>query len=91
VHNPDDVAACLRVLARAAERPDDPALAAGRLGDDGTAVLADALRLAEAAGELELLGLGSGVPRRMERAAARLLREPGPAPDDVRAITSVYR
>jgi NAD(P)-dependent dehydrogenase (short-subunit alcohol dehydrogenase family) len=28
VHNPDDVAACLRVLARAAEHPDDPALAA---------------------------------------------------------------
>ena len=28
MHNPDDVAACLRVLARVAESPDDPALAA---------------------------------------------------------------
>jgi hypothetical protein len=50
-----------------------------------------ARRLVEAADGLELLGLGSGVPRRMKRAAARVLRAPAPPPDDVRAIVSVYR
>ncbi|WP_203927069.1 gala protein [Virgisporangium ochraceum] len=50
-----------------------------------------ARRLVAAAGELEILGLGSGVPRRMKRAAAQVLREPGPPADDVRAIASVYR
>lgn len=50
-----------------------------------------ARRLVEAAAGLELLGLGRGVPRRMKRAAAEVLSEPGPAAEDVRAIASVYR
>jgi hypothetical protein len=41
--------------------------------------------------ELELLGLGSGVPRRLKRAAAGSLREPTPPGEDIAAIASVYR
>jgi hypothetical protein len=43
------------------------------------------------AGELELLGLGSGVPRRIKRLVARSLRPPTPAAEDILAIASVYR
>jgi hypothetical protein len=41
--------------------------------------------------DLELLGLGSGVPRRLKRGAAPALREPTPPADDIAAIASVYR
>ena len=41
--------------------------------------------------QLELLGLGSGVPRRVKRSAAMSLRAPAPPADDVAAIASVYR
>jgi hypothetical protein len=41
--------------------------------------------------ELELLGLGSGVPRRLKRVAAGSLREPAPPGEDIAAIASVYR
>lgn len=50
--------------------------------------------LAEAVGgdtELELLGLGSGVPRRLKRLVAGSLRPLTPPADDIRAIVSVYR
>ena len=40
---------------------------------------------------LELLGLGSGVPRRLKRVAAPLLRPPTPPVEDITAIASVYR
>ena len=41
--------------------------------------------------DLELLGLGSGIPRRLKRGAAPALREPAPPADDIAAIASVYR
>jgi hypothetical protein len=40
---------------------------------------------------LELLGLGSGVPRRLKRIAAQVLRPPTPPVEDITAIASVYR
>src|SRR5262249_24053070 len=39
----------------------------------------------------ELLGLGSGVPRRLKRVAAGTLRPAAPAAPDILAIASVYR
>jgi hypothetical protein len=50
-----------------------------------------ARRLVAAAGDLELLGLGRGVPRRMKRAVAGVLQPSSAPADDVRAIVSVYR
>jgi len=41
--------------------------------------------------ELELLGLGSGVPRRIKRAVTDVLRPSSAPAEDVRAIASVYR
>jgi hypothetical protein len=41
--------------------------------------------------ELELLGLGSGVPRRLKRSAGLSMRTPAPPAEDVAAIASVYR
>lgn len=41
--------------------------------------------------ELELLGLGHGIPRRLKRVAAGSLREPTGPSEDVAAIASVYR
>jgi Ran GTPase-activating protein (RanGAP) involved in mRNA processing and transport len=43
------------------------------------------------AGRLELLGLGSGVPRRVKRAVGATLRPPSEPAADIRAIASVYR
>lgn len=45
----------------------------------------------DAGTDLELLGLGTGVPRRLKRVAATVLRPATPAPEDIRAIASVYR
>lgn len=45
----------------------------------------------EAGTDLELLGLGSGVPRRVKRVVAGGLRAPSEPAEDVRAIVSVYR
>ncbi len=45
----------------------------------------------DAGTDLELLGLGSGVPRRLKRVATTVLRPATPAPEDITAITSVYR
>jgi Ran GTPase-activating protein (RanGAP) involved in mRNA processing and transport len=42
-------------------------------------------------GELEHLGLGRGVPRRIKRAVGMLLRPPAAPAEDVGAIVSVYR
>jgi Ran GTPase-activating protein (RanGAP) involved in mRNA processing and transport len=85
------------------------------VGDEGAVALADALpgsglrrldlrhtgvtgrgarRLLAALGtgtELEHLGLGSGVPRRIKRAVGGLLRPPAAWAEDVGAIVSVYR
>jgi hypothetical protein len=41
--------------------------------------------------QLELLGLGRGIPRRLKRSAAGVLRESSPPAEDVQAIASVYR
>jgi hypothetical protein len=41
--------------------------------------------------ELERLGLGSGVPRRLKRHAGASMRAPAPPAEDVAAIASVYR
>jgi hypothetical protein len=46
---------------------------------------------AAADAELELLGLGHGVPRRLKRVAATTLRTPQPPAEDIAAIGSVYR
>ncbi|GAA1737392.1 gala protein [Luedemannella helvata] len=54
----------------------------------GARLLIDAL---DAGTDLELLGLGSGVPRRLKRTAAAVLRPVTPAPEDIMAIASVYR
>jgi Leucine Rich repeat len=45
----------------------------------------------ESTSDLELLGLGSGVPRRLKRVAAEAMRPPTAPPEDIRAIASVYR
>jgi Ran GTPase-activating protein (RanGAP) involved in mRNA processing and transport len=45
----------------------------------------------ESTSDLELLGLGSGVPRRLKRQAADAMRPPTPPAEDIRAIASVYR
>ncbi|GAA1783999.1 hypothetical protein GCM10009682_02730 [Luedemannella flava] len=45
----------------------------------------------DAGTDLELLGLGTGVPRRLKRVAAVALRPATPAPEDIMAIASVYR
>lgn len=41
--------------------------------------------------ELELLGLGSGVPRRLKRTVTGSLRAASPPAEDIQAIASVYR
>jgi hypothetical protein len=43
------------------------------------------------AGQLEQLGLGSGIPRRIKRAVSALLRPLSPPAEDIGAIASVYR
>jgi hypothetical protein len=45
----------------------------------------------DAGTDLELLGLGSGVSRRLKRSASAWLHAPAPPADDVAAIASVYR
>ena len=52
------------------------------------------LALSEAAQRctgLELLGLGSGVPRRIKRVVAATLSPVTPPAEDIQAIVSVYR
>jgi hypothetical protein len=44
-----------------------------------------------AGGELEQLGLGSGIPRRIKRAVSGHLRPLSPPAEDVLAVSSVYR
>jgi Ran GTPase-activating protein (RanGAP) involved in mRNA processing and transport len=53
----------------------------------GAKLLLDAV----AESELEELGLGSGIPRRVKRAVRERLRPMHAPPEDVRAIVSVYR
>ncbi len=54
----------------------------------GARLLVEALRQGT---DLELLGLGSGIPRRLKRGAAPALREPTPPAGDIAALASVYR
>jgi Ran GTPase-activating protein (RanGAP) involved in mRNA processing and transport len=49
------------------------------------------LAAAQAGARLDYLGLSGGVPRRLKRVATASLGPAEPAPDDIRAIASVYR
>ncbi len=88
---------------------------ANEVGDEGAAALAEALpgsglrrldlrhtgvtgrrarllvQALEASTDLELLGLGAGVPRRLKRAVGAVLRPPTDPAPDILAIASVYR